>query len=1148
MKNRFGMRPLSIFSILLLSCVFAITAQDLDDVTISGKIADSNGLAVVGAAVTAMEVETGVERTLATDDEGRYRFIKLKPGLYRVRSWATGFGPQEKTGLQTISGQNVQLDFSLAPADIAASTNVAVSEEDAPLVDITRTVVGGTVTQREIEELPNSSRNPLDLVFTLGGVTEEPLSTRDLAQDKGDRGEGAPSATTEEAGIFSLSGGAAYSNNITIDGLDNNDDRAATFRFQPSLDSIAEVQVITNQFSSEYGRASGGRVNFRTRAGGKTFRGRASYYFRDESLNANTWRNNSRNRLAGVKNNIPALQEHIPYLSLGGPIPFGYFSKKTFFFVGYEYQNLIEDTIIDTFVPAVQNSRYSIPVSADAAFRVCERPNINVPNPPGQSVSVSPCLGSTIPVSPITAAFLSPYLEGVPTPLRNHIFTTRIDHNFTDTNNITFNIQYGKRNDFRQFSGGSRLAEALVGNSRDTNAFSVIHNYVFSSQFVNQAKFQYSTLKPLVISDTDLSAPVVLISLPSALDRGTTLIAGSSTTGSSDRKEDRWQFQDSVNYVLGSHSMKFGVDIQRVNSLFIDRGDATGTFSFPTAFAFQNTTVSRYRHNFETSSQQTNTYAGIFFQDEWKIKPNFSLSYGLRYENETIIDDNNNFGPRLAFAWDPFKDGKGVIRFGTGIFYNRALLRTIDDYVLTTDSIVFDTNNIPFGGQRDAVLAQISQAFPTPLTQEATQQLCTQNNLTCGNAAFGRILDPTLKLPESYQFNLGFEREIGKDFVFEVNYTWNKTARLWREFNSNAVSLDKLNGSTGGNFTDLAGYLLSQSFNNALVGGRRPFYNTNGARDVIRFATSFTAPPMGDPSFCAGAVAPTSADQGGCRIINGVPTTIINLNSQSAFNTSAPITVALAVLNQFRPDPTRTQLEQLASIGNSQYNGLILELRRRYRQLGYGFATSARIVYTLSSQKDDGIVNTSSAQISGDFSSEWARGLQDRRHRFVLSGTLETPNWLGKLRFSPIVRLGSSTPFNLPAGGVDRNLDDVNTDRPNFSGDTTTIVFRNPGEPFPQELFNSLTRPMIGSIGGNLGRNSGRGPKLFLFDLNVSREIRFNERFKLRGNIEFNNVLNNRVFSFGTGFINATDPQTTFLVPTRTYRPRDIRLGLRFDF
>nr|MDQ3323063.1 hypothetical protein [Acidobacteriota bacterium] len=251
---------------------------------------------------------------------------------------------------------------------------------------------------------------------------------------------------------------------------------------------------------------------------------------------------------------------------------------------------------------------------------------------------------------------------------------------------------------------------------------------------------------------------------------------------------------------------------------------------------------------------------------------------------------------------------------------------------------------------------------------------------------------------------------------------------------------------------------------------------------------------------------------------------------------------------QFRPDPTRTQLEQLASIGNSQYHGLILEMRRRFRRLGYGFSGSFRAAYTLSSLKDDGIVNTSSAQISGDFASEFSRALQDRRHRFVFSGVMEVPKYLGKLRFSPIVRIASGAPFNLSGGGVDRNLDDVNNDRPNFSGDTSIIRSRNSGDPFPQDVFDALTRPTIGTFGGNLSRNAGQGPGLFLFDMSVSREFKFNERVKFRPNIEFNNILNSTAFSFGTAFINSTDPRTTFLVPNRTYRPREIRVGARLDF
>lgn len=279
----------SFFSVLFCVCVLSFlaagaSAQDLDSVTISGKITDSNNAPIAGATVTATLTTTGVERTVTTNEDGVYRIVELGPGLYTIKFSANGFTTKEKTELNTVAGQNVQLNIPLSPAGVTAEQTIVI-DDDAGLVDTTRTVVGGTINQREVEELPNVSRNPLDLVFTLGGVTEEALSTRDLASDRGQRGLSAPGTTPEEAGIFGLSGGAAYSNNITIDGLDNNDDRSASFRFQPSIESVAEVQVITNQFSAEYGRASGGRVNIRTRGGSNKYRGRAFYFFRDESLN-----------------------------------------------------------------------------------------------------------------------------------------------------------------------------------------------------------------------------------------------------------------------------------------------------------------------------------------------------------------------------------------------------------------------------------------------------------------------------------------------------------------------------------------------------------------------------------------------------------------------------------------------------------------------------------------------------------------------------------------------------------------------------------------------------------------------------------------------------------------------------------------------
>lgn len=172
-------------------------AQDLDDVTFNGRVVDSNNAPIAGATVTATISATNVERTVTTDDEGRYRIVELPPGVYKISASQTGFGTREKTDIETVAGQNVRLDFTLAPGDVRAEQTVVI-EDTAETIDPTRTIVGGTVTQREIEELPNNARNALDLVLTLGGVSEEALSTRDLAEDRNAN----PQSTPFEQGNF----------------------------------------------------------------------------------------------------------------------------------------------------------------------------------------------------------------------------------------------------------------------------------------------------------------------------------------------------------------------------------------------------------------------------------------------------------------------------------------------------------------------------------------------------------------------------------------------------------------------------------------------------------------------------------------------------------------------------------------------------------------------------------------------------------------------------------------------------------------------------------------------------------------------------------------------------------------------------------
>ncbi len=1098
--------------VLMLFCGFSppeTSAQDLDNVTISGRVVDQNAAVVPGATVESILVKTGATRPVVTNAEGRYLIIELEPGVYNLRVSATGFAPQERAELTLISGQNLQLEITLLPQGVTVDPVTIVAAE-TPAVDTTRTVVGGTVTAQEIESLPIASRSILDLIFTLPGVSEEALSMRDLAEDRNAN----PSGTPEESGTFSLSGGPAYSNNITIDGMDNNDDRAARERFQPSIEAVEEVQVITNQFSAEYGRASGGRINIRTRGGSNNYRGRFFYFFRNDIFNANT----SNNQARGLSR-LP-LEQHNPGFTFSGPVRLPFFDgrKRTFFFSSFEYDTLLDSATTDTLVPFQQNPRFPI-----------TGPTVTNPNA----------------IGPLRlAAGIAPYVETFSTPSKNNIFTTRVDHQFSETHHGSILYQIGRQNNLRQFGGGNRLAEALIGRTRGTDAISYTDNFVFSPNVVNQARVQFSRLTPGVQASGG-PRPVVLIALNDPLpstdpeQRSGTLVAGSSTAGATDRREDRVQVQDVLSWVLGSHSLRFGGDLQKVRSTFIDLTDISGTFSFDSATDFIANTPSRFRQNFQAESTQNNTYLGFFFQDEWRMKPNLVLSYGLRWERESILDDVNNWGPRLSVAYDPFKSGKTVIRVGAGIFYNRALLRTIDDFTLGANQLFFDTNDLIDPATRQVGSADFRRNFIAnnlqfPAVLAADSPLVKQFGTL--NLGFSRRLDPELRIPESYQANIGFERELTSGFVFETNYTFNRGLHLWREFNSNAPRLPS-------GFRNFSEFLGSQDFANFRNGplGPRPLYDAATAGELVRFV--FAPADPGNPNAIV-------------RVIEfGVPVSIFNLNS---FTSTTAVEVALAALNRLRPDSSRAEVEQLVSAGNSIYHGLALELRKRFKRTK-SFGISFRGAYTLSWLEDDGVVNTSDALVAGDFAGERARSLLDRRHRFVFSGTFDMPKYLGKLRLSPILRIASGAPFNISIGGVDRNLDDVGNDRPIFTGDTSLLRWRGPGDPIDPAILNLFAIPTIGQT-GNLPRNAGQGPGQFFLDLNITREFRLTESMRLQPVIEFDNVLNKTVFSFGSEFINfsALSPTSTpaqrqafldsFLVTSRTLRPRQVRIGVRLDF
>ncbi|HYV07550.1 MAG TPA: TonB-dependent receptor, partial [Blastocatellia bacterium] len=974
------------------------------------------------------------------------------PGDYIVKATAEGFRDEGRTQTEVTSGRTVAVEFTLVPA--GAAEQVTVVSSAAPLIDTTRTVAGDTVIRSELEELPIIDRDPLQLVFLLGGVAEAPLATSQLSDEgRGIFLRGSP----EETGLFSLTGSPATSNNITIDGLDNNDDRTARERITLNPESVAELQIITNQYAAEYGRASGGRINIRTRGGANSYKGEGYFYFGDESLNANTYFRNAR----GL-GRIP-LQLRREGALVSGPIR----KQKEFFFASYERLDMPDSVEVNALVPVATNPLFPLP-------------GPNSPVAPGETVGF--------------------FTDELATPETRNLINARVDLNFNAVRNGSVRFDLVRGQNKRGFPGVTRLADTILIQGRNSDSLSYTENWIISNSVVNQGRFQYSRLLPR--NKTAVDSIGVIFREP-RLTAGS--FTGSDSSPAFNREERRTQIQDSLSIIRGDHLIKFGGDVQFIRSRFDDLFAVGGEFTFDSVEDFLSNQPSRFVQRFDTTSRLENDVIGLFAQDEWKFRPNLTLSAGVRWDNETILDDRKNLSPRIAVAWDPgggklfrsFKrlaePGKTVVRAGFGVFYNRALLRTIDDFSLGRSTIIVDSN------LTGALLSSVK--FPQPIS---SQSIVTQFGVN--ETKFLRRVDQSLEIPYTIQSGLGIERQISKNLVVTADYIYTRGAHLWRETNVNAPVVPD-------GFANLSEYLTSRDFDNRPdAGGSRPISGANA--EVVRFDTGTN----------------TSTTSGAIRIENGLRVLTLGLNAPRSSN----ITAALNAVRPLRPDPTLNEIELLESTGNSFYHGGIFSSR-----YAFGSRVHFRAVYTLSKYIDEGTTNTASPQDLNDRRAERALSLQDQRHRFTLSSLFHVPRI--ELDLSSIVSFGSSRPFNIGAG-FDRNLNDIENDRPNFLSNISRPEWRRPGSDAVTEVKNELALAPIGST-GNLPRNYGRGPGTRSIDLRVSRNVKLNDHVKLRASVDAFNVFNNTIFSFGSEFIDRDDAD--FLVPRRTQRPRSIQLSLK---
>ena len=1048
-----------------LTVLSGLLYDDLDRLAFSGRVTELTGRVVVNARVTARRLETGAEYLVSSDRRGEYRLSNLTPGLYQLQAEAPGFRTVVSSPVTGAGGEIVRLDFTLGPAQFEEVVQV-VGRDSSIRVDPARSVVGTTIGSDEIDRLPVASRNPLDLVFTLPTAADPGLSDRDLAE--GDQQQSYQRMPLEN-GIFSLAGGIPFSNNLTIEGLDNNDDREGRERLIPVLAGIAEVQVVTNQFAAEYGRATGGRVNLRLRSGSDRLHGELFDYHRDARLNANGF---FRNADPKRSRRLPFFNQN-PGMTIGGPVGRlrGWQSR---FSAAYEYDYVDGRAEITALLPVQQNPRFALPA------------------PNGGRVS----------------ADLGLFDLRLRTPRQSHSLQSRIEAENGGSHRIGSIVTLARSGDQRGFPGGRRMADTRRETGRRSVSWSLSDEWTISGHLFNSLRQQWSELGPTdgPVKEGKL-APVILIEIDDPRgqaagtdDRSGTLVAGSSNAGGMDRRESRWQLQDTLTIEGGDHNFRVGLDLHLLNSHYTDLTDASGTWSFDSVSDYLASSPARFVQRFGNSTRVGNRYGGIFWQDDWRRRPGMTIGYGLRWESESVIGDRNNYGPRLSLAIDPFGKGRSVIRLGGGVFYHRAMLRTIDDFRLTSQRRVFDTAN---AGAAPLLTRLI---FPHAVALSDSEVAAA----TITESRFRRQIGAGLRTPESRQISAGFEMELGRRGRIELNYVSHGGAHLWRESNDNLPVLPE-------GYHNWADYLLKLNLPNRPdpLTGRRPY---PGNADLIRFST--------------GVVAGEIVREAGSTVIT------YGLNAPSTSNNTNARRTAMAAINRYRRRPELAQVEELQAVGHSHYHGLVIGLR------GFGL----RFGYTLSQTIDDGVVNTSSPLVAGDFRRERSRSLLDARHRFVLSGHRQLSRRLGGLAVGAILQLTSGRPFNIGINGNDRNLDDVGNDRPNFSGRLDRIVWQHPGSEPANSVIGGFSLPTIGTV-GNLPRNAGRGPVIHTLNLRVSRTFSLVRSLNAQVLAEAFNPLNTTVFSFGAEFVDFVPGRTgSFLVPRRTIRPRTVRLGLRLIF
>lgn len=672
---------------LLAACVLVLTIcnstfchAQVAGGAISGTVADASGARIPRAQISIQNRATGVTRVVAANDEGFYNAPNLLPGDYEVTASAAGFETWVSTLTLTV-GADLVLNLAM---QVGMATQRIEIKDTAPIVELGSSALTDVVAGEAVRDLPLNGRSWTDLALLQPGVaaveTQIPFTG---GAGRGNRGFGAQMA---------ISGARPQQNNYRLDGISINDyangGPGSVLGTNLGVDAIQEFSVSSSNTSAEYGKTSGGVVNATTRSGTNQFHGDAYEFLRNSALDARNFFDGS---------NIPPFKRNQFGAAAGGPI----IKDRTFIFGDYEGIRQSLGTTNDIVVPSdAAWQGFVCSFNSATGQRTC----------PTTPISVDPGTLKYRGLYPSPNGAISPdgnsghFLFASQQIVNEDYFTVRADHKMSAQDSVFSTYMF----DNAPFTQPDSFNNVLQGSKTRRQAVILEETHIFSPTLLNTFRFgvnrqavnnnqSVAAINPLA-NDTSIAAmpgrTAAGINIP-GFDR---MVGGVGSSPTYFFHFTTYQVYDDAFLTRGLHSLKFGGVFERFQDNVLALSNPNGLFNFSSLNAFLTNSPKKFQAGFADTLTPRNlrqNLFGLYFQDDWRWRPNVTVNLGLRYEITSVPTETHgklsvlrqitdatphlgdpyfsnptlrNFEPRVGFAWDPFSSGKTSIRAGFGVY------------------------------------------------------------------------------------------------------------------------------------------------------------------------------------------------------------------------------------------------------------------------------------------------------------------------------------------------------------------------------------------------------------------------------------------------------------------------------------------------